>query len=41
MISSITGFGDAVDNTECWAPVISYIEDQFDKFLAAEQRVNR
>jgi septin 7 len=35
------GFGDSVDNTECWAPVITYIENQFDKFLEAEQRVNR
>ena len=35
------GFGDAVNNSQCWLPVTKYIEDQFDKFLEAEQRVHR
>ncbi len=35
------GFGDAVNNSECWLPVAKYIEDQFDLFLEAEQRVHR
>jgi septin family protein len=35
------GFGDAVNNTGCWLPVTEYIENQFDKFLEAEQRVHR
>ena len=35
------GYGDAVDNTNCWAPILEYIEDQFDDFLEAETRVTR
>jgi len=35
------GFGDAVDNSNCWDPVISYVESQYEAFLDAETRVNR
>ena len=35
------GFGDRVDNTECWVPIISYMEEQFNMFLEAETRVSR
>ncbi len=35
------GFGDAVDNSDCWDPVISYVESQYEAFLDAETRVNR
>lgn len=35
------GFGDAVDNSNCWDPVISYVESQYEGFLDAETRVNR
>ena len=35
------GYGDAVDNTNCWSPILEYIEDQFDDFLEAETRVTR
>ena len=35
------GYGDAVDNTDCWEPVVEYVEQQFDKFLEAETRVKR
>jgi len=35
------GFGDAVDNSECWEPVIQYVESQYEAFLDAETRVNR
>jgi len=35
------GFGDAVDNSNCWDPVISFVESQYDNFLDAETRVNR
>jgi len=35
------GFGEAVDNTECWTPILDYIEDQFDAYLEAETRVER
>ena len=37
----ILGFGDAVDNSNCWDPVISYVESQYEAFLDAETRVNR
>ena len=39
--ASFSGFGDAVDNSECWSPVISYVESQYEAFLDAETRVNR
>ena len=35
------GYGDAVDNTDCWEPVVEYVDQQFDKFLEAETRVKR
>jgi len=35
------GFGEAVDNTECWTPIVDYVEDQFDAYLEAETRVER
>merc|ERR1719331_3808210 len=35
------GFGDAVDNSNCWDPVISFVENQYDSYLDAETRVNR
>ncbi|XP_074111884.1 septin 7-like protein pnut isoform X3 [Cotesia typhae] len=35
------GFGDAVDNSNCWVPVIEYIESKYEEFLNAESRVVR
>ncbi|XP_078739502.1 LOW QUALITY PROTEIN: septin-7-like [Lampetra fluviatilis] len=35
------GFGDAVDNSNCWQPVIDFIDSKFEDFLNAESRVNR
>lgn len=35
------GFGDAVDNSNCWQPVTEFIESQYDNFLNSESRVNR
>jgi len=35
------GYGDAVDNTGCWAPILAYIEQQFDAYLEGETRVQR
>ncbi|KAI5693326.1 hypothetical protein M8J75_013819 [Diaphorina citri] len=35
------GFGDAVDNSDCWQPVINYIENRYDEYLNAESRVLR
>ncbi|XP_052002661.1 septin-7-like isoform X1 [Xyrauchen texanus] len=35
------GFGDAVDNSNCWQPVINHIDSKFEDYLNAESRVNR
>uniref|UniRef100_A0A3B3CQ22 Septin n=1 Tax=Oryzias melastigma TaxID=30732 RepID=A0A3B3CQ22_ORYME len=35
------GFGDAVDNSDCWESVTKYIDGKFEDFLNAESRVNR
>ena len=35
------GFGDAVDNTECWQPIIAYVEKQFEDYLEGETAVER
>lgn len=35
------GFGDAVDNSNCWQPVIDFIDSKYDEYLNAESRVNR
>uniref|UniRef100_A0A8I5ZW51 Septin n=1 Tax=Rattus norvegicus TaxID=10116 RepID=A0A8I5ZW51_RAT len=35
------GLGDAVDNSNCWQPVIDYIDSKFEDYLNAESRVNR
>jgi len=35
------GFGENVDNSECWEPIVEYIEEQFDHYLEGETRVER
>lgn len=35
------GFGDAVDNSNCWQPVIDFVESKYEEFLNAESRVTR
>jgi septin 7 len=35
------GFGDFVNNDESWVPIVSNIEDRFDAYLEAENKVNR
>ncbi|CAH1778562.1 unnamed protein product [Owenia fusiformis] len=35
------GFGDAVDNSNCWQPVIDFIDANYDEYLNSESRVNR
>ncbi|KAH6933689.1 hypothetical protein HPB50_017647 [Hyalomma asiaticum] len=35
------GFGDAIDNTDCFKSIIQYIEDQFERFLCDESGLNR
>ena len=35
------GFGDAVDNTECWQPIIDNVNKQFEDYLEGETKVER
>ncbi|XP_042338413.1 septin-7-like [Plectropomus leopardus] len=35
------GFGDAVDNSDCWQPIIDHIDSKFEDYLNSESRVNR
>lgn len=35
------GFGDAVDNSNCWQPIIDYIDNKYEEYLNAESRVVR
>ncbi|XP_023345614.1 septin-1 [Eurytemora carolleeae] len=35
------GFGVAVDNSNCWEPIINYIDEQFEDYLEGETRVHR
>lgn len=35
------GFGDFVNNDDSWRPIVENIEQRFDAYLEAEQRVNR
>ena len=35
------GFGDSVDNSNFWKPILAYLESQFEAFLKAGTMVNR
>ncbi|CAL1529119.1 unnamed protein product [Lymnaea stagnalis] len=35
------GFGDAVDNSNCWSPVTDFIDSKYEEYLNSESRVNR
>ncbi|XP_013780505.1 septin-1-like isoform X1 [Limulus polyphemus] len=35
------GFGDAIDNTDCFKSIIHYIDEQFERFLQDESGLNR
>jgi septin 7 len=35
------GFGDAIDNSDCWEPVLHYVESRYEEFLEAETKVIR
>uniref|UniRef100_A0A1A8GC48 Septin n=2 Tax=Nothobranchius TaxID=28779 RepID=A0A1A8GC48_9TELE len=40
-IVDVPGFGDAVNNTECWRPVTDYIDQQFEQYFRDESGLNR
>lgn len=35
------GFGDAINNTECWKPILEHIDNKYEEYLNAEGHVNR
>lgn len=35
------GFGDGIDNSDCFSSIIHYIDDQFERFLRDESGLNR
>uniref|UniRef100_A0A4W3IIK9 Septin 4a n=1 Tax=Callorhinchus milii TaxID=7868 RepID=A0A4W3IIK9_CALMI len=35
------GFGDAVNNKECWRPVADYVDQQFEQYFRDESGLNR
>lgn len=35
------GFGDAVDNRQCWQPIIDFINEKYDQYLRDESGLNR
>ncbi|EDW10159.1 protein peanut [Drosophila mojavensis] len=35
------GFGDAVDNSNCWVPILEYVDSKYEEYLTAESRVYR
>ncbi|KPM02775.1 septin-7-like protein [Sarcoptes scabiei] len=35
------GYGTAVDNSNCWQPIVNFIENRYEEYLNAETRVHR
>jgi len=35
------GYGDAIDNTKCYQPILEYIDSQFERYLHDESGLNR
>lgn len=35
------GFGDSIDNTDSWKPIVNEVNRRFDQYLEAESRINR
>ncbi|KAK8754179.1 hypothetical protein OTU49_014738 [Cherax quadricarinatus] len=40
-ITDTPGFGDHINNENCWEPIVSYIEAQYGRYLQEEQKVDR
>nr|XP_045622191.1 neuronal-specific septin-3-like [Procambarus clarkii] len=40
-ITDTPGFGDHINNENCWEPIVSYIEAQYAHYLQEEQKVDR
>ncbi|XP_028267263.1 neuronal-specific septin-3 isoform X2 [Parambassis ranga] len=35
------GFGDQINNENCWQPIVKYVNEQYEKYLREELNVNR
>jgi septin 7 len=35
------GFGESINNTNCWQPIIDYIDNTYEDYLGAESKINR
>uniref|UniRef100_A0A8C7JPJ5 Neuronal-specific septin-3 n=1 Tax=Oncorhynchus kisutch TaxID=8019 RepID=A0A8C7JPJ5_ONCKI len=35
------GFGDQINNENCWEPIVSYVNEQYERYLKEELYVNR
>jgi septin 7 len=35
------GFGESINNTNCWQPLIDYIDNKYEDYLGAESKINR
>ncbi|XP_041826524.1 uncharacterized protein sept12 isoform X2 [Melanotaenia boesemani] len=35
------GFGDQINNENCWEPIVKYVNEQYEKYLREELNVNR
>jgi len=35
------GFGDSINNTDCWRPIVDYIDCRYEDYMNADARVNR
>lgn len=40
-VTDTPGFGDQINNENCWVPVLDYINDQFEQYLNEEVSVER
>ncbi|XP_033117234.1 neuronal-specific septin-3-like [Anneissia japonica] len=40
-VTDTPGFGDHINNENCWLPIIEYINDQYEKYLSEEINTSR
>ncbi|XP_046658090.1 septin homolog spn2-like [Daphnia pulicaria] len=40
-VTDTPGYGDRIDNTNCWEPALEYINEQYEKYLIEEQGAER
>ncbi|XP_026536493.1 septin-12 [Notechis scutatus] len=40
-VTDTPGFGDQINNQNCWEPIIQYINDQYERYLKEEILINR